>query len=215
MAASWRQAPGDGRIPAGELGAAHDHFAQRARLHQLAHLLVIDVLPHAPGEHEFHPGFGAGGFHLVHFLHGNGDGLLARHMFAGLGGLHGLAAMDVLRRGDIDRLHILRQQLCLGRAGVRARRTAAATSLARCGLMSITETSSALETIFLNSGMVRRAAMPPQPITPHLIFLLITLRMIPAAAARGMRILARPANRDGSRSAGRGAFAFPSFTGEL
>ena len=83
---------GDGRIPTGELRAAHDHLAQGARLHQFAHLLVIDILAHAPGEHEFHPGLGAGGFHLVHLGHADGDGLLAEDVFAGLGGLHGLAA---------------------------------------------------------------------------------------------------------------------------
>ena len=111
--------PGNGRVPAGELSAAHDQLAERTRLDQFAHLLVIDVLPHTPGEHELHPGFGARGFHLVHLSHCDGDGLFAQDMFAGLGGLDGLAAMDVGRRGDIDGLHILRQQLGLGRAGVR------------------------------------------------------------------------------------------------
>ena len=64
--------------------------------------------------------------------------------------------------------------------------------------MSITDTSSALETIFLNSGMVRRAAMPPQPITPHLTLLLIVVGL-PArhspgrfACLNGLRTIPAP-----------------------
>ena len=67
----------------------------------------------------FTPALGAGGFHPVHFLDGDGDGLLAQDVFAGPGGLDGLAAMDVRRGGDIDGLQIPRQQFGLGRAGVR------------------------------------------------------------------------------------------------
>jgi hypothetical protein len=32
-----------------------------------------------------------------------------------------------------------------------------------------------LETIFMNSGILRRAAMPPQPITLHLMLLLMVV----------------------------------------
>jgi len=110
---------GNGRIPAGQLRAAHHHSAQRAGLHQFARLLVIDVLPHAPGEHELHAGLRAGGFHLVHLRHGDGDGFFAQDMLSRPGGLHGLAAMGVGGRGDIHGLHVLGEQFRLGGAGVR------------------------------------------------------------------------------------------------
>ena len=58
-ATSCRQAPGIGGYQQVSCARPITIFAQRAALHQFAHLPVVDVLAHAPGEHELHAGFRA------------------------------------------------------------------------------------------------------------------------------------------------------------
>ena len=114
-------APGSGnrRIPAGQLGAAHDYFAQRVALDQFFGLLVIDIIPHAEPQHELEPRLAAGFLHPVHFTSRDGQGLFAENMLAGADRLDHLAAMDIRGRGDIDGIDRLFQQFLFSRSAMR------------------------------------------------------------------------------------------------
>lgn len=95
----------NGRVPAGQLGPAHDQRAQVAGLDHLLERHMAGVIAHHEVDAQLHTHRLAVGDHLVTLLQRQRQRLLAEDVLARRGRVHDLAVVQMRRGGDVDRLH--------------------------------------------------------------------------------------------------------------